>query len=126
LIFPALEIILCPKTMGTLPQALEGSMSNLKLEDIAKRTGVSRSTVSRVVNDSPNVREEVCQRVLDVIQSAGYHPKAVGRTLASQPSWTIRLILPHSVSCFLTDPFYPHLTKGIAQACNPCDNTLAL
>jgi LacI family transcriptional regulator len=101
-------------------------MSNLKLEDIAKRTGVSRSTVSRVVNDSPNVREEVRQRVLDVIQSAGYHPNAAARTLASQRSWVIGLVLPHSVSFFFTDPYYPHLTKGIAQACNQYNYTLAL
>ena len=101
-------------------------MSNLTLEDIAKQTGVSRSTVSRVVNDSPYVREEVRQRVLEVIQSAGYHPNAAARTLASQHSWTIGLILPHSVSFFFTDPFYPHLTKGIAQACNQYDYTLAL
>jgi LacI family transcriptional regulator len=101
-------------------------MSNLKLEDIAKRTGVSRSTVSRVVNDSPNVREEVRQRVLDVIQSVGYHPNAAARTLASQRSWVIGLVLPHSVSFFFTDPYYPHLTKGIAQACNQHNYTLAL
>ena len=101
-------------------------MSNLTLEDIAKQTGVSRSTVSRVVNDSPYVRKEVRQRVLDVIQSAGYHPHAAARTLASQHSWTLGLILPHSTSFFFTDPFYPHLTKGIAQACNQYDYTLAL
>jgi LacI family transcriptional regulator len=35
-------------------------------------------------------------------------------------------VLPHSVSFFFTDPYYPHLTKGIAQACNQHDYTLAL
>lgn len=101
-------------------------MANLTLEDIAKQAGVSRSTVSRVVNDYPNVSEEVRTRVLDVIQIAGYHPNAAARTLASQHSWTIGLILPLSISFFFTDPFYPHLTKGIAQACNQYDYTLAL
>jgi LacI family transcriptional regulator len=101
-------------------------VSNLTLEDIAELAGVSRSTVSRVVNEQPNVRANVRKRVLEVIQDTGYHPNAAARTLASQRSWTIGLILPLSVSIFFTDPYYPHLTKGIAQACNQHDYTLAL
>ncbi len=101
-------------------------MPNLTLEDIAKKAGVSRSTVSRVVNESPDVRETVRRRVLDVIQDAGYQPHAAARALASQRSGTIGLVLPQSVSFFFTDPYYPHLTKGIAQACNQFDQTLAL
>ena len=101
-------------------------MSNFTLEDIAKLAGVSRSTVSRVVNEQPNVRDNVRKRVLDVIKQTGYRPNAAARTLASQRSWTIGLILPLSVSVFFTDPYYPHLTKGIAQACNQNDYTLAL
>jgi LacI family transcriptional regulator len=100
--------------------------ASLTLEDIAKQAGVSRSTVSRVINDHPNVREDVRKRVLEVIQITGYHPNAAARTLASQRSWTIGLILPLSVSFFFTDPYYSHLTKGIAQACNQYDYTMAL
>jgi LacI family transcriptional regulator len=99
---------------------------SLTLEDVAKQAGVSRSTVSRVVNNLPNVREEVRARVLGVIGKTGYHPNAAARTLASQRSWVIGLVLPHSVSFFFTDPYYPHLTKGIAQACNQHNYTLAL
>jgi LacI family transcriptional regulator len=101
-------------------------MSDLRLEDIARQAGVSRSTVSRVVNDHPNVRDDVRKRVQDVIQSTGYHPNAAARTLASQRSWTIGLVLPQSISSFFTDPYFPHLTKGIAQACNQYDYTFAL
>jgi len=99
---------------------------DLRLEDIARQAGVSRSTVSRVVNNHPNVSDRVRKRVLEVIQDTGYHPNPAARTLASQRSWTIGLLLPHSVSFFFTDPYYPHLTKGIAQACNQYGYTLAL
>jgi LacI family transcriptional regulator len=101
-------------------------VTDLTLVDIAKKAGVSRSTVSRVVNADPNVSDVVRERVLGVIQDTGYHPNAAARTLASQHSWTIGLLLPNSVSFFFTDPFYPHLTKGIAQACNRYGYTLAL
>jgi LacI family transcriptional regulator len=102
------------------------SVADLTLEDIAKQAGVSRSTVSRVVNNQPNVSKAVRERVLEVIQVTGYHPNIAARTLASQRSWVIGLVLPHSVSIFFTDPYFPRLTQGIAQACNQYNYTLAL
>ncbi|MEA4906229.1 MAG: LacI family transcriptional regulator [Chloroflexi bacterium] len=101
-------------------------MPGLTLEDVARQAGVSRSTVSRVINDHPNVREDVRKRVQDVIQTTGYHPNAAARTLASQRSWMIGLVLPRSVSSFFTDPYFPRLTQGIAQACNQYNYTLGL
>jgi LacI family transcriptional regulator len=104
----------------------EKAVPSLTLEDVAKQAGVSRSTVSRVVNDFPNVSEDVRKRVLEVIQVTGYHPNAAARALASQRSWTLGLVLPHSVFQLFTNPYYLHLTKGIAQACNDHNFTLAL
>jgi LacI family transcriptional regulator len=101
-------------------------MANLKLEGIAKQAGVSRSTVSRVINADPNVREGVRKRVLDVIQATGYQPNPAARTLATQRSWMIELILPRSVSSIFTDPYFPRLMQGIAQACNQHNYTLSL
>lgn len=108
------------------PESGAKPLFDLTLEDIAKKAGVSRSTVSRVVNNHPNVSEDVRERVLNVIQNTGYQPNAAARTLASQRSWTIGLVIPNSVSFFFTDPYYLHLTKGIAQACNQFNYTLAL
>lgn len=100
-------------------------MPNLTLEDVAKKAGVSRSTVSRVVNQFDNISEDVRSRVLQVIEETGYHPNAAARALASQRSQIIGLILPHSVAMLFTDPYYPHLLKGICQACNLNNYTLA-
>jgi len=97
---------------------------DLTLEDIARLVGVSRSTVSRVVNNHPNVSEDVRKRVLETIRSTGYHPNAAARSLASQRSWMIGLILPHSVGSIFIDPYFPQLIQGIAQACNQHDYSL--
>ena len=101
-------------------------MPNLTLEDIARRVGVSRSTVSRVVNNHPNISDEVRTRVMAVINETGYQPNAAARSLASQRSQTLGLVLPHTVSSFFTDPYFPHLLKGISEACNQRDYVLAL
>jgi LacI family transcriptional regulator len=79
-----------------------------------------------VVNGQPNVREHVRKRVLDVIESTGYHPNVAARALASQRSWTIGLVIPRSVGSFFTDPYFPRLLQGIAQACNQANYTLGL
>lgn len=101
-------------------------MSELTLDDIAKRSGVSRSTVSRVINGQPYVRQEVRERVLKVIQETGFHPNLAARALASQRSWMIGLVLPQNVSSFFADPYFPRLTQGIARACNLYNYTLGL
>jgi LacI family transcriptional regulator len=72
------------------------------------------------------VRAGVRKRVLDIIQNTGYHPNTAARMLASQRSWMIGLVLPRSVSSFFSDPYFPRLTQGIAQACNQHDYTLGL
>ncbi len=99
---------------------------NLTLEEIARLSGVSRSTVSRVINQKPNVSQDVRKRVLEVVQETGYHPNLAARTLASKRSWMIGLLLPRSVSSFFSDPYFPRLTQGVAQGCNQNDFTLAL
>ena len=101
-------------------------MAELTLEDIARLSGVSRSTVSRVVNEHPNVSEGVRERVLETIKSTGYHPNVAARSLASHRSWMIGLLLPHSVSSIFIDPYFPQLIQGIAQACNQRDYSLGL
>ena len=99
---------------------------NLTLEEIARLSGVSRSTVSRVINQRPNVSQDVRHRVEAIIQETGYHPNLAARTLASKRSWMVGLVLPRSVSSFFSDPYFPRLTQGVAQGCNEKDYTLAL
>lgn len=101
-------------------------MPNLTLEDIAEKCGVSRSTVSRVINNHPNVSAKVRKRVQEEIQNTGFRPHAAARTLVSQRSWTLGLVLPRSVNSFFTDAYYPRLIQGIAQGCNQMKYTLAL
>lgn len=101
-------------------------MGPLTVVQIAKLSGVSRSTVSRVINNHPNVKPEVRQRVMEVIAETGYHPNPAARSLASRRSGIIGLVIPRAVQSLFTDPYFPRLMQGVAQACNANDYTLSL
>jgi len=88
------------------------------LEEIAALAGVSRSTVSRVINDHPSVRAEVRDRVWQIIHQVGYQPHAAARSLVTNRTQVIGLIIPQAVTTIFTDPFFPLLIRGIADACN--------
>ncbi|MCL5777563.1 LacI family DNA-binding transcriptional regulator [Limibaculum sp. FT325] len=64
------------------------------LEDVARASGVSTATVSRVLNDSARVRRETCERVEAAIARLGYTPHFGGRMLASNRTDTIGAVIP--------------------------------
>ena len=101
-------------------------MSKLTLEKIAKLSGVSRSMISRVINDYPNVKPKVRERILKVVAETGYHPDPAARLLAGRRTGIIGLVVPLAVHLLFTDPFIPRLLHGITQACNANDYTLSL
>jgi LacI family transcriptional regulator len=101
-------------------------MTNLTLETIAELAGVSRSTVSRVVNNQAGVRDDVRRRVRQVIDETGYRPNIAARALASNRSGIISLIIPHTFYTLFSDPYFPRLTQGITRACNSNDLSLTL
>lgn len=98
----------------------------LTLEKIGELAGVSRATVSRVINNHPNIRKEVRQRVLDVIAETGYQPNQAARSLASNRTGLLGLVIPRDIQELFTDLYYPRLIQGVSQACNESGNTLAL
>jgi LacI family transcriptional regulator len=101
-------------------------MGKLTLKEIARLAGVSRSTVSRVVNNHPKVSAEVRQRVMKIIAETGYQPDPAARSLVMQRSGIIGLVVPRAVQSLFTDPYYPRLVQGVARACNANDYTLSL
>ena len=99
---------------------------HLTLEEIGKLAGVSRSTVSRVINNHPNVSDVVREKVALIIKETNYSPHLAARTLASQRSYVIGLVIPRSVQAFFGDPYFALLIQGIAKAANLFDYTFSL
>ncbi len=75
----------------------------VKLQDICKVTGLSSATVSRVLNNSPLVKEETRKKVQAVMDELDYRPLPFARALAGSRSGTIGLISPYVGSGFFTD-----------------------
>ena len=83
------------------------------LEDIARIAGVSRSTVSRVINHDPNVSAATRRHVLEVIVQQGYRPNRAARALATQRTRTLSMVIPQQVSFIFPDPYFPVLIQGV-------------
>lgn len=81
------------------------------IAEIARICGVSKATVSRVINNNPNgVGEETRKRVQEVIEELNYRPNAMARSVAVSRSMMIGVVVP-DVSNF----FYPKIIRGISD-----------
>lgn len=97
------------------------------LEDIAKRAGVSRSTVSRVINNEPYVSERTRQKVLAVIEEVGYTPNPGARMLVTRRTQVIGIVIPQALNVVFEDPYYfPLLLQGVAEAAQVRDHATLL
>ncbi|WP_152926192.1 LacI family DNA-binding transcriptional regulator [Microbacterium sp. GCS4] len=98
--------------------------SHATIEEVASAAGVSRSTVSRVVNGSSAVSPEALAAVQDAIAALHYVPNRAARSLASRQTHTIALVVPEDTTTFFGDPFFAALVAGITGALRGSDYLL--
>jgi DNA-binding LacI/PurR family transcriptional regulator len=99
----------------------------MNLEDIAAKAGVSRSTVSRVINNEPYVSEKTRQRVLTVIEQEGFAPNPAARALVTQRTHVIGVVIPHVPIVVFEDAYYfPTLLQGVARITHERDYAMLL
>jgi len=96
------------------------------LEAVAAAAGVSRSTVSRVVNGSTVVSPEVLAAVTEAIDKLHYVPNRAARSLANRQTMAIALVIPEDTTRFFGDPFFADIVQGIAQGLEDSDYVLNL
>lgn len=88
------------------------------LEEIARLSGVSRSTVSRVVNNDPHVNKDTRAHVLEVVARLNYHPNAFARGLAAGKTRVLGVIIPKRVTELFSDSYFPTLLQGASAECS--------
>ncbi len=82
----------------------------VSIKDIARAAGVSHSTVSRALADSPLVKEETRQRICELAQKMGYSPSAIARGLVTKRTRTIGLVVTT-----IADPFVAEVVRGVEE-----------
>lgn len=100
---------------------------SLNLEDIGAKAGVSRSTVSRVINNDPNVSEATRVKVMRVIDDMGYVPNLAARALVTRRTQVVGVVIPQRLTTIFNEPYYfPALLHGISTVFNARDYSMML
>jgi LacI family transcriptional regulator len=101
--------------------------SRSNLEDIAKKAGVSRSTVSRVINNSPNVSAETRTRVMEIVNQESFRPNPAAQMLVTQRTQIIGFVIPQISNVFFGDnSYYPMLLQGASTTINENNRSMLL
>lgn len=96
------------------------------LEAVASLAGVSRATVSRVVNGSPNVGAEVRRSVERAILELDYVPNRAARSLATGRTGSVGVVISEPTARLFSDPFFPRLLRGMNGVLSARDIQLVL
>jgi DNA-binding LacI/PurR family transcriptional regulator len=86
------------------------------LDDVAALAGVGRGTVSRVVNESPQVSPEARAAVKEAILALGYVPNPAARALVTQRTDSVALVVSEPPGRFFDQPYFAGLVRGICAA----------
>ncbi len=93
----------------------------VSIKDIAKAAGVSHSTVSRALSDSPLVKAETKARIQRLAQEMGYTPDAIARSLVTRHTRTVGIVVTT-----ITDPFIAEEVQGLEDTAQENDYSVIL
>jgi DNA-binding LacI/PurR family transcriptional regulator len=104
----------------------KGPVLSPTLEGVAALAGVSSSTVSRVINGSPQVTERAVARVNAAIAELGYVPNRAARSLVRRRTQTIAMMIPERTAEFFADPYFAEVIQGAALYASSTEYSLTL
>ncbi|MCF7875775.1 LacI family transcriptional regulator [Candidatus Bipolaricaulota bacterium] len=91
------------------------------MKDVAEAVGVSVNTVSRALNDKPDISDETKHRILEVAEKLNYHPNRLAQGLRRQKSGVIGVIVAD-----IGNPYFSTLVKGLEEAATEKDYSIIL
>lgn len=103
-----------------------GAGASVTVEDVAQRAGVSRATVSRVVNGSLRVSPEKRRAVEKAVEELHYVPNPAARALMTRRSDSVAVVILESANRLFEDPFFNHLLLGISASLSAAEVQLVL
>ncbi|MBF7097308.1 LacI family DNA-binding transcriptional regulator [Alkalibacter mobilis] len=100
--------------------------SRINITQIAKMAGVSKTTVSRVLNNKPDVKAESREKIERIIKKYNYYPNAYAKAVSNKKSNTICAVIPHDASYVFSNPYYSEILRGVSQMTNANNYQLLL
>lgn len=110
---------MCIASEGSKENRVGESMANIR--EIAKKAGVGIATVSRYLNDTGYVSDEVKVKIQKVIEELNYKPNALARAIFTKNSKTIGLMVPN-----ISNPFFNQMASVIEEYANNMGYTIFL
>jgi DNA-binding LacI/PurR family transcriptional regulator len=114
------------RNQRAVPDRVEPTPGNATLEAVALATGVSRATVSRVVNGLDRVSPETRRAVEEAVARLGYVPNRAARSLVTRRTDSVGLVIPEPTAKLFGDPFFPRLVRGVNDVLDEADLQLIL
>jgi DNA-binding LacI/PurR family transcriptional regulator len=96
------------------------------IHEIAAVAGVSKSTVSRVLNDTPGVSPKARELVRSAIERTGYQPNRAARSLVTRATGSIGLVVSEAHARIFSDPFFASMVRGATEVVRPLGIHLVL
>ncbi len=93
-----------------MPKKNPNKNNSVTLKEVAAELGVSAMTVSRAVNNSPNVDSKTKKRILEKAKKMGYTPNLVAKSLVSSKTYTVGVVIPE-----ISHSFFPDVVRGIEE-----------
>jgi LacI family transcriptional regulator len=98
------------KNQSYLENTVSRPKTRVTMADVAQRAEVSMMTVSRVINNKPDISEKTRQHVLQIMREIGYRPNRIARSLATDKSFKVGVVMPS-----LATAFYAEILEGVEQ-----------
>ncbi|MBM7839602.1 DNA-binding LacI/PurR family transcriptional regulator [Alkalihalobacillus xiaoxiensis] len=99
---------------------------SVTIKDVAKRANVSPSTVSRVLSDSSKISDKTKKKVRKTMDELGYHINFNARVLVQKSTKAIGIVMKHSASQSMQNPFFPEILRGISAFCHKKEYSISL
>ncbi len=97
----------------------------ITIADIARKAGVSKMTVSRVINNTGAVAPQTREKIEKLIREMNYHPDQIARSLSSKKTHTIGIVIPKKEKIFM-DNYIAHVLSGVSEVLKDRDYRIML
>jgi alanine racemase len=90
--------------------------TRIRIADVAREAGVSKTAVSFAFNSPGRLRPETASRILEIADLLGYRPNPVARMLTQRRTMTIGVVTPKALSVSFSNPYFGAFAEGVALA----------